>query len=280
MAERKVTGLGPQIGVASTAASTFRPGDMVYNNSETWALADADASTTKADAICLSNRPSDGGIVGDVINVCWEAIIEDTDAPFTAGATYYLSTTAGAFTTTRPESAPDVAQVVGVARSTSILHLKISPPWEISDYQPFQAAVPVENPAGVLDGGNFYSVDYNATNDIGVLTFRIPQNAIAIASAYLWSANETQAGANTVAITVGSAISGTQHDAVTQDATQTSVDLTAGTVDDILRTDISTSFDGTDIFKPGALLGVKMLVTSASSEENHLYGVELIFRCV
>lgn len=93
---------------------------LIYFDGTDWELADGDAITTHATAVVITTGGIAAGAKGEA---ALQAVVKDDDAPYTELAQYYLSTTAGTFSTTAPSAAPDVAQMVGKAVSDSILHL-------------------------------------------------------------------------------------------------------------------------------------------------------------
>ena len=285
MAEPHVIAIGPvlhdQPWTSTTAAV---PGTLVYNNSGTWALADADAVTTYAQGICMDYYKV-GSEIGARISVCFEALIEDTDAPYTAGAAYYLSSTAGEYTATRPvaTSTSRLVQNVGVARMTSVLQLKVNPPYEVYDYQQIVTKIMAaeDEKVIVIDSGQFASFNYNANGDDGYLTVHVPENCIALAGAYIHCAEEAEAGAVDLALTVASALHAAQWDAVTVDSTGTvpaiSTDLAP---DDLGKFDVSAYFSATNIVRPGALLGINVNATLGGTDTAALFGITFVWRCV
>lgn len=93
----------------------------VYRNSNAnYALADTDVDTMTATALCLMDSDSANAYIqihptGTVVN--WPSAL-------TPGATYYLSSTAGAMVATKPDGH---YQVVGMAVDTYILQISIGP---------------------------------------------------------------------------------------------------------------------------------------------------------
>ena len=259
-------------------------GTLVYvDASGTLSLADADAVASYAMFISMETRRENDDPNAATICVCTEALVEDTDAPYTTLQKQYLSSTAGAFTGTRPAatSTSRVVQVVGWAECTSRVHLKIDAIKEQHMYVGFGTLSSLNEAAVVIDSGNFASINYNADNDIGYITVRVPDNAVSLADAFLCYAEEAEVAAITLAITVGSALHDAQHDAVTQDATITAFDV-AGTIDadDIGISSISTAFDATDIIRPGALLGVKVNVDLVGTDTTALFGIDFVWNVV
>lgn len=245
--------------------------------------ADTDTPTNYAQWVCVVDSVSSGFY--HVAGVSKEAVIYDADAPFTAAAKQYLSSTAGATTETRPVATTTsrLVQVVGHAIDTFKVYYKL--PFglrEQADYQPFtQWLSTVAFGGTILDSGNFASEALNATSDAAYMQVSVPDKAVSLAAAYLFFAEDAEASTITLALTVGSAISGTNHDVVTADSTITAFDIAAAIApDDIGKTDVSTAFDATNIVRPGALLGVKAVVALGGTDITMLFGIEFVWNVV
>lgn len=254
--------------IGSTAVAA---GDLLYFDGTDWELASNAANTTYAEAIAVSSY-----ISGAVGNVCLSCILVDIDAPYTAEDNYFLST-AGAITATRPTTAGALVQVVGFGLSTSELSLVISAPREMLVHMDSRGATSAH---AVLDSGNFGGWTLDAQNEVAVLSCMVPQNCVGLEIAYGWTAAEASAGTPTYDITVGSALSGAQHDAVTADATLANQAAEGTAPDEVLRFDMTTGFDATDILRPGALLGVKFLADDAGTDIRFALGVDMVFLVV
>ncbi|MBN1591694.1 MAG: hypothetical protein JW941_00435 [Candidatus Coatesbacteria bacterium] len=59
-------------------------------------------------------------------------VVDESGSPLTAGATYYLSETAGKITSTKPSDEGDVVQVVGVASGSNELNISIGPAFVVA----------------------------------------------------------------------------------------------------------------------------------------------------
>ncbi len=262
-------------------------GTLLYiDGSGNLALADADAAASYAQLISMQAMRENDEVNRAQVAVCTQALLYDSDAPYTTLQQQYLSSTAGAFTGTRPATLDTsrLGQVVGFTLSTSLVRLDIKTPYEVHDYQQFTASL--GEAAVALDSGPFTGIsDLNADNDDVALTVRIPDNAVALVGAYMSYGLEAVAGGTrTAAITVGSALHGAQHDTVTADSSETAVALSAATgydVDDIGIIDVSAAFNATNIIRPGALLGVSVNSDlSAGTDSGFIFGIEFIWRCV
>lgn len=206
---------------------------------------------------------------------CRSCILVDTDAPYTQGDQYYLSETAGALTATRPTTDGSLRQCVGFGLSTSEVYVDIAPVKELNVHMDSRGAT---SAYALLDSGNFGGATLDAQNETAVLSTMIPQNCVALEIAYGWTAAEATAGTPTYDITVGSTLgaSGTQHDAVTADATLVDKAAAGAAADEILRFAMTTGFDATNIWRPGALLGVKFLADDGGTDIRFALGVDLV----
>ena len=243
---------------------------MIYFDGTDWELADADNASKFAEAVAVASYAT--GAVGQA---CLSCIVVDTDAPYTQGDQYYLSETAGAMTATRPTTDGALRQVVGFGLSTSEVAVDIQMPRELNVHMDSRGGTSVY---ALLDSGNFGGDTLDAQNETAVMQTMIPQNCVALEIAYGWTAAEATAGTPTYDITVGSTMgaSGTQHDAVTADATLVDKAAEGADADEILRFDMTTGFDATNIWRPGALLGVKFLADDGGTDIRFALGVDLV----
>lgn len=114
----------------NAGTTTFLTGDLLAGDGGgLWVKADADvAARSDCQWICMQSV-SAGGSTTHQMPVCKRAVIQDRDAPYTAGALIYMSATAGAFTETVPTVAiATVRRVVGKSITTSIAHLNMEVP--------------------------------------------------------------------------------------------------------------------------------------------------------
>ena len=256
----------------TTGSADLSAGEAAYFDGTDWEKADADAVTTYAEAIVVSESK-----VGEKVALTRHCRIVDIDAPYTQGGAAYLSSPAGAVTQTRPTGATAVKQVLGFALSTSVLECFIKPPEEVTVPLVVTGAT---SAYALLDTGNHGGPTLDAQNETCSLVAQIPENAVELVIAYLWLAAEATAGTPTADITVGSAIDGAQHDAVTADATLTNQALEGAAADEMERLTITTGIDATDIFRPGALIGVKVLKDDAGTDISIVFGGVMVCRCV
>jgi len=97
-----------------TLAAAVKAGELLGYSSG-WVKSNAAAGT----AIAAELIAGQNGVIGDKITAYRSAVLWDRDAPFTAGALYYVDkTTAGGITATMPPTAGDIDQMVGIAVST------------------------------------------------------------------------------------------------------------------------------------------------------------------
>jgi hypothetical protein len=92
-------------------------GDLIGFDGTDWVLADADGRIA-AEFVALESVAA-----GSSVAVCQAGVLYDPDAPYTAGASYYLSTTAGAPTATLPVASATLTllQRIGKALTTDTL---------------------------------------------------------------------------------------------------------------------------------------------------------------
>ena len=269
-------------GLAGSA--DIKRGDLVYDDGTDWELSDADAdsiATQFAQAVAVSSAKS-----GEQVLLARKAVLFDgDDNSFSTSTTdiLYLSATAGAITSTRPTGANNVKQVVGQAykqhggTGAQLAIIDIKGPYEMVVELIARGATSAYT---VMDSGNFGGFTLDAQNETALFSCLIPENAIGIEIAYIWSAVTATAGTPTFDTTVGSVISAAQHDVVTADATLVNKAMEGSAVDEVLRMDATTGFDATNIFRPGALLGVKCNKDDAGTDIGWILAVQIVFKCV
>ena len=268
------------------------PGNLIYYSASNndWRLADADSNASYAQAIVVATP----NIVADglVVSACKECYVVDTDAAsFSEDAQLYLSTTAGAYTETRPTGADDLRQVVGhsVAQTdaewgdadadkTMLAHLKIRDPFEVT--MVLTPCGATDAPSGQLDSGNFGGFSMNAQNEVLFYTGMVPENMIGTSPkiAYLWLAAEASAGTPTFDMFVSCGNDGDQWDANAVDATIADSAAEGAAPDELQRTDVTTAFD-TNI-EPGRAFGVRLLADDAGTDQRFMFALVLIWECV
>lgn len=258
------------ITIGSTAVVA---GDALYFDGTDWELADADNATKFAELFAMESYASGASGAG-----CRSCIIVDTDAPYTQGDQYFLSETAGALTATRPTTDASLRQLLGFALSTSELAADIR-------FQEDQAHCDFFAGTDVLaifqlDSGNYLGLSTNAQNEVAGSTHQIPEGAVALEYAAIWVAAEATAGTPTFDLFVSSSVDGVQWDAVTQDSTIADSADEGGAADEIQKTTVTTSFDATNIWRPGALLGIRKLKKDAGTDITFTFGVDLAIQTV
>jgi hypothetical protein len=92
-------------------------GDLIGFDGTDWVLADADGRVA-AEFMAMESVAA-----GSSVAVCQAGVLYDVDAPYTAGATSYLSATAGAHTATLPSASATltILQRIGKALTTDTL---------------------------------------------------------------------------------------------------------------------------------------------------------------
>lgn len=255
-----------------TAGQAFNAGDLAYFDGTNWLDADADDETKFAEALVVSTVAS-----GELVGLCREGIIEDTDAPFTQGDTHYLSATAGDNTSTRPTGANNLMQVVGFAISTSLLDICIRMPYEVHvSLSPMTDGTAVYSQAtdwtGVLLG---------ATSEAAGYTCMVPENCVSLVIAYLWwgGVGTVLDSGDTYTIDVSAGI-----DDETQTATSDGITAAALTVaaNDLNRADVSAAFNTAGIIQPGNLLGIDVdkAAEGTAGDDPLVHTCHLVFLCV
>jgi len=100
-----------------TAGQDVVSGDVTYLKSDgkMWKI-DANAEATSKGRLGLATASILADATGSFL------ILGDyTTSSLTTGATYYLSTTAGEYTTTAPSGSEDIVRIIGYAKSTTVL---------------------------------------------------------------------------------------------------------------------------------------------------------------
>lgn len=257
-----------------------KPGDPLYvNSSGTLALADANVASAQEVWFSLEHRRENDDENAATCEVTTEAMLEDTDTPYTLGDIQYVSATAGAMTATRPTvNGSTLVQEVGRAVSTGAVHLKVR---ELH-------AVPVPivltgatSAFAVLDSGDFGGPTLDAVNEVAALVAFLPPNCVgSVAGAQLFLAAEATAGTPTADLTVSSAEDGVQWDAVVADATLVNIAREGAAADEMEVLNLATGLDATDILNPGKILGIKVLQDDAGTDISFVFGGLIMALCV
>jgi hypothetical protein len=259
-------------------------GQLVYNDGTDWELADADASSTGtiyAMAVAISDSPAAG-----VLKVARKAVLYDIDDNSYSSGTFdtlYCHTTAGAISTTRPTAVNAVVQVVGKAYKVSggtgsqlaVIDIKGPSEHQVTAGYKFASSANLR-----LDSGNFGSGSQDADDEVAMFVTQIPQNAVSIEVAYIWVAAEATAGTPTFELIVGSAIDGAQHDAITADTSLTDSAFEGTAADQMQRTDVTDSFNATNIFRPGALLGIRVNEDGGGTDITFVFDITIVYNVV
>jgi len=245
---------------ATIGSTAVTAGDLVYFDGTDWELADADDNTKFAEAIAVNSLSS-----ADVGNLCTNAIVVDTDAPYTQGSTYYLSETAGAVTTTRPTTLQSLRQVCGFGLSTTELRMDIMAPYEHHMVLNLVSSVAGET-ITTTDGANLYGALTNADAEEISITFACPQNVVGLAAARYHSFADGVGTATTMTTTFSGAGDGEQWDVATQDATLTALAVGGAAADEIQSSDLSTGMDAAGIIEPGNVVGAQLVQAGAQTD--------------
>jgi len=167
--------------------------------------------------------------------------------------------------------------LLGFALSTRELYIDLPPVRELNVNLAPRGAT---SAYAVLDSGDFGGFTLDAQNESAVFSCMVPENAVAIEVAHGWTAAEASVGTPTYDITVSSAVSGAQHDAVTADNTLANQAAEGSAPDEILRFNMTTGFDATNIFRCGALLGVRFSADDSGTDIRFALGVNIVFLVV
>ena len=195
--------------------------------------------------------------------------VNDEDAPYTADDVLWASETAGSITHTRPTTAASLRQPVGEAHTTKIAELVIRPRTIVE--VPIQLIYATSANA-ILDSGNFAGPTMDANGEGSFLNAVLPKNFLRVEAAVLYIAAEATGGAPTMDITVGSAVTGAQHDAVTADAGLVDEVREGSAADEMFELDITDGLDATNIARPGAIIGIKCLQDDAGTDISFVFG--------
>ena len=254
-----------------------------------WRLADADAEATYAQAIVVSARLNNGD--GSTVSACKECLIVDTDtSTFSESGRLYLSTTAGAYTETRPTGVDDLVQVVGeivnsfgwgapATDKAMVAHLTIREPHEETHYYPLIHAA---TGTGIDRDGDFGGVGLLAENDEVSATGVVPKNAIATVAAQLfWTGTGVALDtSDTYTIDV---TGGVDDETTSANADGNAAAALTVAANDIASADVIGAFtDATIGFEPGAVLGImiKKAAEGTGGDDPIMLGVAVTYECV
>lgn len=274
----KVIAVGPVFEVTLYTAITCMAGNLLAHNGTGWVLADANTpATLSAKAIACDTQTTAAGKV----RVTREAFVEDDPATYTQNSLLYLSATPGAMTHTAPTTDGDLHQVVGVALSTGLAHVKINPPYlQYMSVAPSAYDTTGEPGLGVTDAGwAGPSPDAEDGEIVFTQPFRVPKNCVALNAARLFF-NSTAASVLVAAITSVGAYKGASNVQVTGTATAT--DWEQDDADNIIYSveiKTGTALDATMV-TPGRIIQIKATMTTLTAGDALFLGGELVFQCV
>lgn len=252
------------------AKLVIKSGSYVYRGdllgySSGWCQADADTPSMFSQWIALETVLGDGT---KKCQVCKKATLEDDDAPYTADAALYLSSTAGAITHTRPTTAGVLKQVVGRAIDTYRVRIELKTPVEKDLFFPQTGGFAVgaaEAGVGINDTG-FFGEGLDANAEAAGIPFWLPSNLISVDAATL-ICNSNNASVLSLGVTVARGYPGATHAAgldtgtaiVAGDAVEADADNQFPTVN------VLACFDA-DFIKPGAVGGLYLVGTGITGE--------------
>jgi hypothetical protein len=254
--------------VGSTATVA---GDGVYFDGTDWELADADDNTKFAEAFSTASFAS--GVQG---TFCTECIIEDTDAPYTQGSTFYLSATAGDITSARPTGANNLMQVLGFALSTSEVHARVKIPEEVVFTVNFHSNTDEAGYIGIAsnDFGGPTVID---NSGVAYGSYMVPQNVVGNVIQYLaWIAGGTALdSSDTYTIDVAA---GVDDEVTTTHADGIGALALTVAANDINTVDVSAAFDGSGQQEPGNWVGIAVAKAAEGSggDDPGILGVHVV----
>ena len=250
-------------------------GMPVYYDGTDWEKADATEHSKYAEAIAVHNYNS-----GEIGVFCRRCILTDIDsAAYTQADQYFLSATAGEITATRPTGAANLVQVIGEGISTNELYIDIPPVTEHHVWLTNTATTSAENGGVQLESGNHGSHAINADDEDIFFTLEIPSNCVGLEIAHLWTSPDLIGNSPQFALSVGAGSNGEDHDATTADTTVTGTSV-GGTANDLYKIDVTTSFDASDIWQTGNLLGIKYTEVSGTSDPIFAFGINMVLLTV
>jgi hypothetical protein len=260
------------MGIASIVlklAEVVKRGDLLGISGSDWVKADADTPAMYAQWVSMDDTVGDGV---KEIKVCKSCILEDLDAPYTALAKQFLSTTAGAITGTRPANGK-LIQVVGQAITTKQIFVSLGMPKELELFISANGVYDTCATPGIgAEDAGWFAPSFAAATDIVGLVGRFPSNLVSVdvAKAIYDSVN---ASAFDQDVTVVRGLDGASN---VQDtgAAITAGDFEQADTDNIMLTqDIIACFDA-DFVCPGANFGIKFDADGVTGAAN-LIGVYL-----
>ena len=259
--------------VGSTALSA---GTAIYYDGTDWEKADATDESKFAEAIAIGNYA-----IGDTGAFCRRCIIRDIDSStYTQEDQYFLLTTAGTMSATRPTGAANLVQVLGFALSDTELYIDIPP---VREHHVWLTATATT--AGEAGGtqfastSNYGALSMNADDEDIFFTLEIPPNCIGLEIAHLWTGPDAIGATPTFDILVGAGSNDEAHANTTPDTSLTGTSV-GGTANDIYKIDITSAFDASDIWQAGNLLGIMMTEKSGTSDVVMGFGINMVLKVV
>lgn len=235
-----------------TAGQALGNRNIVYLGADgNWYLADADTAATMP-VIGITRHAIRAGGQGQIL---LEGYIGLNTWTWTTGGEIYASTTAGQLTQTAP-TPPDYVQIMGIARSATMIYFTPMPPSEEmaaaitkEEYYP-----PVESDAYI--GQHYGAQMLDNTDTIVGFEFAVPGNFHNLISAYVIVLQITAATPNMVwsATTDWAEACSTENYNANQDATGSQTSLV--TQNDLVCLNISSALTG---IAAGDLVGMEFL---------------------
>ena len=261
--------------IDATVNGAVTPGSAVYHDGTGYVDSDADDNSKPAEFFALQQIDNDKKTKGSFAR---KVVVEDIDAPYTARADQWLSTTAGEITETKPSGSDDLEQRLGYSVSTSKLVLESN--W------PTQVQVPIikdvtgsGETATALDTGAVAGDALNASSEASYDNFVIPGGFISWEANRVWTAVETDVNFD-YTFSVTSAEDTEVHDIETSAPDSATANAVDQTPDALGAIDVSGAFDLAGISEPGKFGGAKFLRDTSGTDEVLYLGLELVANVV
>ena len=244
-------------------------GDALYFDGTDWELADASLHTTFAEAFATHSFK-----IGETGTLCPSCIIVDTDAPYTQGASLYLSETAGAITATIPTTNAAVRQVLGFSISTSEVRAEAKMPQLIEQWFAVSAYDTTGEPGlGVVTDG-WPGPGIDAASETAYIVGRLPINFVELEEALIVTSN-TAASTVDYDFTVAAGYDGASNAGDTGTAI-TAADVDGGSpADNLLETFSVLAMLDAGLQGPGRNFAIKIDPDGVASGEQQILGLAL-----
>lgn len=258
--------------VVVIGSTSVTAGDMLFSSSGLWELADADDNTKFAEAIAIGDYAS-----GEISTLCTSCIIVDTTAPYTQGDQYFLSTTAGAVTATRPTGANALVQVVGFGLSGTELKADVPIVREQSFFIP--ASWGAATSADTLQNTYMVAKSVAADSDSVGGALAIPHNVVGLEAAFFWMNVEDTLMSGGYTFGTFAGVDDQAHSAHSDTISEVAISPT--TAFDYVRDTVTAGFDAAGLIDAGNVVTWGAIKQSETGGDDwQTFGVELILLVV